>query len=210
FALALAGHRVVAADVRGTGELDIENRSYGRTAEYDAIQWRRDGWGIACNSGGRTLDGLRAFDLIRLMDWLDARDGAPGSYVLVGEGEGGVWTLAAALADERVSGVAAVGMVASYRLLIENKWHQARGYFWVPKAPEVYDLPDLPALIAPRPVALINLVDNMLHPMTAEAVGEEYAWAAGHYEAAGAPGALIVEADADAGRVAGIVAGLCQ
>ncbi|HUS79678.1 MAG TPA: hypothetical protein VM283_00335, partial [Armatimonadota bacterium] len=174
FALALAGHRVVAADVRGTGELDIENRSYGRTAEYDAVQWRRDGWGIACNSGGRTLDGLRAFDLIRLMDWLDARDGAPGSYVLVGEGEGGVWAMAAALADERVSGVAAVGMVASYRLLIENKWHQARGYFWVPRALEVYDLPDLPALIAPRPVALINLVDNVLHPMSAEAVGEEY------------------------------------
>lgn len=130
WALALRGHRVVSVDVRGTGELDIEGGAFTRTSEYDRIQWQRDGFAISAAGAGRPMMGARAWDLLRVMDHLDADAGAPASYVLVGEGEGGTWALAAALADDRVRGVATVGTLASWRLIIENKWHAVRGYFW--------------------------------------------------------------------------------
>ncbi len=177
FAVAVHGHRVVSVDVRGTGELDIEGGARSRVVEYDRTHWQRDGYAISYAGAGRTMMGARAFDLMRVMDYLDAERGGIGRYALVGEGLGGTWALAAAMADERVAGVATVGMLSSYARLIERKWNALREYFWVPKALEAYDLPDLPALIAPRPVALLNPVDEMLHPLDADAARQDLAWA---------------------------------
>ncbi len=206
-ALARSGHTVLAVDVRGAGELDIERGARGRTVEYDASQWRRDGHAIAFTGAGKTLLGARAFDLTRCMDWLDSReDLATDGYVLAGEGLGGTWVLAAGLADERVGAVATVGMLGSYRMILDNKWHNVRGYFWVPKALETYDLPDLPALLAPRPMALINTVDQMAHPLPDAAVRDEFAWSAKYYAAAGADDALTVTTDADVDVVAEAIA----
>ncbi|MGC9320100.1 MAG: prolyl oligopeptidase family serine peptidase, partial [Armatimonadota bacterium] len=208
FALALRGHRVVSVDVRGVGELDIEEGRVSRVVEYDAIQWRRDDFAIAYAGQGRTMMGARALDLLRVMDHLDAEARQPGRYVLAGEGLGGTWAMAAALADERVAGVATVGTLASWRLLIESKWNALRDYFWVPKALEVFDLPDLPGLIAPRPVAILNPVDQMLHPLSEEAAQDELAWAQSCYDAMGAGGRLVIRAERSAAEVVEAVEGL--
>ncbi len=192
WALALRGHRVVAVDVRGTGELDIEGGAFSRTSEYDPIQWRRDGYAISAAGAGRPMMGARAWDLLRVMDHLDAEAGVRGTYALVGEDEGGTWALAAALADDRVQGVATVGTLASWRLIIENKWHAVRGYFWVPRALDTFDLPDLPALLAPRPVVVLDPVDQMLHALPPDAARAEFTWAASYYRAAAAEDALAV------------------
>lgn len=108
------------------------------------------------------------------MDWLGARGELGDGCVLAGEGEAGTWALVAAIADERVASVATIGMLASYRMILENKWNNVRGYFRVPKALEVYDLPDLPALVAPRSVALINTVEQMVHPLDDAAMRDEF------------------------------------
>ncbi|GAH43678.1 unnamed protein product, partial [marine sediment metagenome] len=206
FRLALAGCRVLSVDVRGMGELDIERGKRTQVSEYDPIHWRRDSLAISSTGGGRTMLGQRAFDLVRCVDYLRSReDTAEAPLVLVGERLGGSWCLVAAVADERVSAVATVGTLASYRLIIDNKWNNLREYFWVPGALADYDLCDLPALIAPRPVALINTVDQMLHVMETDAVQEEYSWAAKYYEVAGAGGHLrIVSPAADDDVVAAI------
>ncbi len=187
FRLALTGCRVLSVDVRGTGELDLERGKRTEVSQYDRIHWRRDSMAINSAGAGRTMLGQRAFDLIRCVDYLrSCEDTADAPIVLVGERLGGSWCLAAAVADERVDAVATVETLASYRLIIDNKWNNLREYFWVPGALSDYDLCDLPALIAPRPVALINAVDQMLHVMEAEAVKEEYSWAGKYYKAAGA------------------------
>ena len=124
-------------------------------------------------------------------------DTAEAPIVLVGERLGGSWCLAAGVADERVDAVATVGTLASYRLIMDNKWNNLREYFWVPGALADYDLCDLPALIAPRPVALINTVDQMLHVMETDAVEEEYSWAAKYYQATGGGDGLRIVSDAN-------------
>jgi len=209
FRLALAGHRVLSVDVRGTGELDLERGKRTQVSRYDQIHFRRDSLAISSTSAGRTMLGQRAFDLIRCVDYLRAReDTADAPVVLVGERVGGSWCLAAAVADERPAAVATVGTLASYRLIIENKWNNLREYFWVPGALADYDLCDLPALIAPRPVALINVVDQMVHVMDADAIRAEYAWAARYYEAARTPGDLRIVSPATDAEVIGALCDL--
>ncbi len=205
FALALAGHAVLAVDVRGVGELDAKMGARGRVVEYDREQWARDGYAIALAGADKTMAGPRALDLIGCIDYLDDREDVAGRYVLVGEGIGGLWALAAGIADERVAGVATVGMLASYRMILDNKWNNLRDYFWVPRALEAYDLPDLPALMAPHPVALINTVDQMLHPLPDAEARVEFAWARMYFDAAGSGDALSIEADVSPGRVAKMI-----
>lgn len=175
--LALAGRRVVSVDVRGKGELDIEGGEVSRVVEYDRIQWQRDGYAISYAGAGRTMMGARALDLIRVMDALDFEAGETGSYELVGEGIGGAWALIAALADERVTGVTTVGTLGSWQRLMESKWNALREYFWVPRALDTFDLSDLPALTRGASVAVVNPVDEMLHPLSAEDAVEDFAWA---------------------------------
>lgn len=210
FALAHEGRRVVSVDVRGRGELDIARGAVTRVVSYDRTQWRRDSYAMAyANHGERTMPGARALDLISVMDHLDARDGEQ-QHVLVGEGLGGVWALAAAMADERVVGVATVGTLSSYARVIENKWHAIRDYFWVPRAVDTYDLPDLPALVGPRPVAVLNPVDEMLHPLTAEEAATDFAWAASWFEAIDAGDLFTVGCGLDPWEIAEAIDALAR
>ncbi|MGI5819909.1 MAG: prolyl oligopeptidase family serine peptidase [Armatimonadota bacterium] len=192
-ALALEGRRVVSVDVRGRGELNIEGGAVTRVTDYDRTQWRRDSYAMAYANNGRTMPGARAMDLISVMDHLDEQAGAAQQYALVGEGLGGVWALAATMADARVASVATVGMLSSYARVIESKWHAIRDYFWVPRALDTYDLPDLPALIAPRQVAVLNPMDEMLHALTEAEAAADLSWAASWFDAMDAGERLIVE-----------------
>ncbi|GEM_PF-2217405 len=176
WSLALEGRRVVSVDVRGRGELDIERGAATRVAEYDAIQWQRDGFAIAYAGAGRTIMGARALDLIRVMDALDGEAGAAQSYELIGEGLGGTWVLAAAAADPRVERVTTIGTLSSWARLIETKWNALRDYFWVPRALDTFDLSDLP-ILAHGEVRIVNPVDAMLHPLSVDDAADDFAWA---------------------------------
>jgi len=178
FKLALQGRRVVSVDVRGRGELNIERGRVGRVNEFDRIQWRRDSYAIGYAGTGRTMPGARAMDLISVMNYLDARAGVPQQYELVGEGLGGFWAMAAAVADDRVETVTTIGTLSSWARVIEHKWHAVRDYFWVPRALDTFDLCDLPALTGDARVMIVDPMDEMLHPLSAEQAAEDYGWAA--------------------------------
>jgi len=196
--------------VRGVGELDIEDGAHSRVVEYDRTQWQRDGYVISAAGAGRPMMGARAWDMIRVMDHLDAQAGARGSYVLVGEGLGGTWALAAALADDRDVAVATVGTLASYRLIIENKWHNLRGCFWVPRALDTFDLPDLPAIMAPEPIAILNPIDQMSHPLGEDAARGEFAWPLSYYHAMDADRLLGVACNLSPAEVADAIEALIE
>ncbi|MFP4249845.1 MAG: alpha/beta hydrolase [Armatimonadota bacterium] len=176
FALAREGRRVVSVDVRGRGELDIERGAVTRVTNYDRTQWRRDSYAIAYANADRTMPGARAMDLISVMDHLDAQAGGRRQYELIGEGLGGFWAMAAAVADDRVEAVTTIGTLSSWERLIESKWNALRDYFWVPRALDTFDLSDLPALTQAT-VTVVDPVNEMLHPLSAEQAAGDFAWA---------------------------------
>ncbi len=174
------GCLVLSIDVRGVGETDPrEGKFADGVAGYDADQWQRDCLGInAYGFLGRSLEGMRAYDIIRAVDYLRTLPEYNGRPVTVlGEGLGGLWALIAAAYDDRVDRVVTVGMLLSYRMLVESPYHGVRGYFWLPEALRDFDISELGALIAPRPVTWLAPVDAMAEPVDAGTVDAYAAWA---------------------------------
>ena len=166
--LAKRGVRVLSVDVRGIGEADISAQPWPNPSNgYEPAQWRRDSLAASCAYGKTTMLALRTYDVIRCVDWVRAEVGDV-PVMAVGEGLGGVWAMLAAAFDERIEGVACRHTLVSYRHLVGTELYSLQGYFWVPGALRDYDLPELPRLIAPRPVLLLGAVDGQ-----GKTVGEE-------------------------------------
>ena len=201
-ALVRAGHSVLSLDVRGAGETDPrDRRKLPPLTRYDPAQFRFDSCAVRAAQLGTTLLGMRTLDVVRALDYLAARDGLTGRpVVLVGEGLGGVWALAAAAFDSRPAAVVCVKTVPSYRLIVGSQYYASRDYFWVPGALESFDLPDLAALVAPRAQAWIDPVDAMLEPLDAKRFDACCNWPRGVYLRLEAPARLQVRRTA--GRTA--------
>lgn len=176
--LVRAGQVVFSLDVRGAGETDPRDRTrLSPLTRYDAQQFRYDSLAVCSAQLGTTLLAMQTFDLIRALDWLATRPDLKGlRIVVVGEQVGGVWALAGAAFDTRLSAVACVRTVPSYRLIVESQYYACRDYFWVPRALATFDLPGLAALVAPRRVAWIDPVDAMLQPLDRERCRELWVW----------------------------------
>ena len=54
-------------------------------------------------------------------------------------------------------------------------------HFWVPGVLHDYDVPDLPALAAPRPAAVLDPVDHMGRRLPASAIRKHFAFARSTY-----------------------------
>jgi hypothetical protein len=199
------GCTVFSLDVRGAGETDPRNRATLKPLEfYDPQQFQFDSCAVRCAGFGTTLLAMQALDVIRAMDYLAARGDLPRQrVVLLGEGLGGVWALAAAAFDSRPAGVITVGTVPSYKLIVGAQYYASRDYFWVPGALRDFDLPDLVALAAPRPAFLVDPADALLARLRPEACQAIYAWPLEVYRELGVPDSLRLVHTAQ-GRVAQI------
>ncbi|MDD4270606.1 MAG: acetylxylan esterase [Pirellulaceae bacterium] len=191
-ALARAGHVVFSVDVRGAGETDPRVRStLLPLTRPDHQQWRFDFCAADSAQAGTTILAMRVLDVVRATDYLAGRaDLRDRSIMLVGEGLGGVWALAAAAFDDRPGGVVCVRTVPSYRLVVGSQYYLVRDYFWTPGALRDFDLPDLAALAAPRRVMLIDPVDAMLERVDLDRCRSLHGWAKELYRALGSPEAL--------------------
>ncbi|MDY0167123.1 MAG: alpha/beta fold hydrolase [Thermoguttaceae bacterium] len=186
------GHTVFAVDVRGSGETDPRVRDFlSPVTHYDAAQFRFDSCAVEAAQLNTTMLAMRAYDVVRSIDYLAGREGLAGRpVVLVGEGLGGVWALVAAAFDARAAGVVCVETVPSYKLIVDSRYYALRDYYWVVGALEDYDIPDLPGLIAPRPVLLLDPLDAMLEPLESGRGEGLWQWPAGVYQRLGAPGRI--------------------
>lgn len=192
--LVRAGCPVLSIDVRGAGETDPRDRDKLRPLErYEPSQFQFDSSAVSCAGFGTTLLALRALDVVRAFDYLASRtDLADRRTVLVGEGLGGVWALMAGAMDSRPTAVVAVGTIPSYKLIVGAKYYASRDYFWIPGALKDFDLADLPGLIAPREVVLVDPADAMLAPLPGQACRALLAWPLGIYERLGAADRLHI------------------
>ena len=142
-----AGRAVLAFDPRGTGETGCD--------EHLAF--------IAATTLGRPLIAMRAWDVLRCLDYLSSREDI-GAVRLVGKGSlaASMAALVAAAIDRRIGSVEVGSLPQTLR-----EPYEAEGLHYVQDADQLYmhdilkvgDVAYLAALLAPRPLRVGRLID---------------------------------------------------
>ena len=189
--LAESGVAVLAIDPRGTGETapagNMENSYRSFTGDQES-QFMYDALSV-----GTTLLGMRTRDVLGGVDYLRSRSGIDKKRIsLLGQGSAGLPVLHAAALDENVRGAAITGALATYSAIVDHEIYTHRYVMFTPGVLRKYDLPDVAALVAPRPLVLINAVDQAQRPLDAERATEVFAPAGKIFDIAGARTGLRV------------------
>jgi cephalosporin-C deacetylase-like acetyl esterase len=169
-----AGNAVLAIDPRGTGE----TAPTGVNRERNYRGFVHDGESSLTYSAlgaGVTLVGMRTRDVLRAVDYLETRSEVDRKRIAaIGHGSAGLYVLHAAALDERIRSVASTGALVSYAAVVENEIYGHRFSLFPPAALSKYDLPELGALIAPRPLLLLNAVDQAHRRLELDRVAQTY------------------------------------
>jgi len=156
------GALVLAIDPRGMGET--------RAKYLDSL----------CHGAfmlGRTVFGMRLLDVIKAIDYLEKRSDVDKSQLsCIGYGMGGLLAIHAAAINERITSVISNGALITYKSLISDPIYNHGVEVFIPHVLKYYDLPDIVALIAPRPLKLLNLVDHKKETVETQVVAKEYNW----------------------------------
>ena len=111
---------------------------------------------------GKTLVGMRAFDVARGADVVARRMEVDGGSIYVhGKGAGALPALYAALVDQRIRRVVLEGLLLSYESVTSQRLHREVFEQIVPGILKHTDIPDLVAALAPRPVAVLSTADPL-------------------------------------------------
>jgi dienelactone hydrolase len=155
------GH-VVLIGLRGIGETDPGAES--RRDWPFGSDWKEAFIGIHL---ARPLLGQRVVDVLSVLEGLKTEYGAAWFH-LVGVGAAGPVVLHAALLDEKgsVTEVTLQRSLASWQDLVEQGLSRNQLGNAVPGALRLYDLPDLAARLAPRPVHIKTPVDASGQPVS--------------------------------------------
>jgi pimeloyl-ACP methyl ester carboxylesterase len=188
--LALQGHLVVSVDVRGIGETSPPHppppsgpvpfrHLFDTDTAMTYMAWYMD----------ESLFGMRVQDVVRSVDYVLSRpDVDPGGLRLVGQGAGALWALYAAALDPRIPSVIAERGLVSYRLLAQTDRYTHGAGIFIRGVLNHFDLPQVAAAIAPRPLTLVAPVDAMKRPVPLAAAEAAYR---------GVPGEIRIVAAAD-------------
>jgi cephalosporin-C deacetylase-like acetyl esterase len=132
---------------------------------------------------GRPLLAQRVYDLIQSFRALQKSDAPGPGFHLIGIGNGGPIALHAAALDDRVRSVEVEGSVLSWSAVAEGVISRDQLSSVVPGVLESYDLPDLAAAIAPRPLTIRDPLDPAGAPVPQAAIDSAYAPATAAYRA---------------------------
>ncbi len=181
---------VVAADYQAIG-LDL--RGWGDSAAFIPSILPRFDWDdfFAYRSLelGRPLFGQRLKDFLAAAPTRTSRRG----WYVVGVGIGGLIAAHAAALDPRILGVASIGAPLSYRSLVDDPLAEQPLSAYLPGVIGTYEIRDVYAALAPRPLLIVNPQDARRKPADAAAAREEYAWTARIYELMEAPANAAIE-----------------
>ncbi|HEX4951370.1 MAG TPA: acetylxylan esterase [Blastocatellia bacterium] len=184
--LVRGGMIVLAIDLRGLGETREEaDRIWNPFGTFDSA--------MTALLSGKTLVGLRAQDVVSVVDVLVARNDVEGESLLVyGKGAAAVAVLHAAAADERIKRVTLEEMLVSYDAVSVWKIHQQIFSDIVPGALAAYDLPDLAMTLAPRSLTILNAVNPRRKLMVLTDVKAQYQNIQKAFALAGASQSLVI------------------
>ena len=183
--LAQLGYTVLAVDLSGTGDTaprssDDSDSAYG----LGKITW------LALMIG-KPLVGLRIDDILRGVDLLREKGLLyDGQCLGFGKGFVSVGLMHAAAMDQRIAGIVIEDALLSYASIATTPIHRQIFDAIVPGVLGVYDLPDLVASLAPRPVQLVNVRSPLGKLVFLREVQSEYTYAQASYAALGLTGRL--------------------
>ena len=196
--LARKGNLVVAVDVRGIGETQpshdhepAEGYEFRQLFDVETamayMAWFMD----------QSLFAMRVQDVVRSVDYIMSRHDADSRHVhVIGRGTGGLWCLYAAALDPRIRSLICVRSLLSYRSLTSVDRYLYGANVFIPDVLKHFDLPQVAAALAGRPLALISPSDAMKNTVDAGPAREAYRWTQSVYESAGAGKHLRIESNA--------------
>ncbi|HEX8199254.1 MAG TPA: prolyl oligopeptidase family serine peptidase, partial [Isosphaeraceae bacterium] len=183
------GETVAMIEPRGMGETapavpDARRPGFFGTDEKDAF--------LALHLD-RPLLGQRVFDVFQALRAVGPAQG-PREFHLIGIGAGGPIALHVAALDERIKGVEIERSVVSWTAIASTPVSRDQLAAVVPGVLESYDLPELAAAIAPRPLTIRAALDPSGTPVAQAVLDAAYAPATAAYRDRGASGALVLQA----------------
>ncbi len=171
--IARMGYQVFAPELRGFGGR-LEYRERALQAADPTAQWVSSCERVSLNAlmSGKTLMGLRVWDTLRLIDYIQSRpDVQAGELACVGLSGGGTLTMYTAALDMRVTCAYISGAVNTFRDSILSIDHCLCNY--VPGILEYAEMDEIAGLIAPRPLVIEHgLRDPIYPPHGVEAAAE--------------------------------------
>jgi cephalosporin-C deacetylase-like acetyl esterase len=187
--LARMGHLVVAVDVRGVGETSPPHDGGERSGEFAHLFDLDTALSYMAWYLDESLFGMRVRDVIRSVEYALSRPDCGAAAVRVhGVNAGALWCLYAAALDPRIgSAVAERGLLSYQSLTRVDRYRHGAGIF-VRDVLKHFDLPQVAAAVADRPLVLAAPVDPALRPVELALARAAYACTEEAYRRAGAPG----------------------
>ncbi|MFN4257929.1 MAG: alpha/beta hydrolase family protein [Gemmataceae bacterium] len=167
-----AGQRVLALDPRGLGETAPGPRDTGKPS-YFGPEYKDSFLSLHLN---RPLLGQRVYDLLAVVDYVaNAPTNKDTPLHLVGVGVAGPVALHAAFLEPRIQQLTLDGSLLSWSNVVRTPISYDQLSNVVPGALAVYDLPDLAARLAPRPLTIRSTVDAVQKPVAQTVLEQTYA-----------------------------------
>jgi dienelactone hydrolase len=186
-----AGEIVALVEPRGTGETAPDVARPGRFG----VDEKEAFLSLLLS---RPLLGQRVHDVLQTLKYLDLlislrpADGGEGFHVIA-SGNAGPIALHAAVLDDRIKTLEIGRSIVSWSAVVRSPLARDQLSAAVPGALESYDLPDLAAALAPRPLTIRGPVDPEGKPAARGDVEAAFAPALASYRARDAAGRLMLE-----------------
>jgi len=169
------GYLVLAPDLLGLGEMG-PGAFRGDASSFKLGSANYNYW-FAAIQIGRSLTGIRAGDVVRIVNYLKGRaDADVTRLAAVSRGELNAVLLHAAALDESIRQVAVVDPLLSWSSIVLNEYYAPK---FVPHAVAGslgrYDLADLASTLAPRKLLALGPVDEMGKPAPSNSIEAEFA-----------------------------------
>jgi cephalosporin-C deacetylase-like acetyl esterase/pimeloyl-ACP methyl ester carboxylesterase len=182
------GSRVLALDLRGMGETAPGQPAPGRPNYFGIDSFEA----FVSLHLGRPLLGQRATDLLAVVAKMA---GESDDLQLIGVGGAGPAALHAAALEPRVKRLTLEGTLVSWSAVVRTPVSHNQLTNVVPGALAVYDLPDLAAAVAPRPLTIRNPADPTGKPLARAAADDAYRAVRAAYAKAGSEKQFVVAAE---------------
>ncbi len=100
--------------------------------------------------------------MLRGLDYLETRLEVDRKRLsVIGHGAGGLFTPYVAALDHRLRSAACTRTLVAHPAILEGDLYRHRYSGFAPRVLEAFDLPDVTALVAPRPLLILNPVDPL-------------------------------------------------
>ncbi len=182
-AIVAANHSLYGVDVRGWGATKPSLASLEVNFEWDDF--------IAYRSLelGRPLFGQRLKDLLATAPKMTKRR----EWTVVGIGIGGLVAAHAAALDPRVAGVVSIQAPLSYRAILDDPESTQPTSCILPGVLGAYEIRDVYAAVAPRPLLIVNPRDSRRRTLEPDAALAGCQWAIDTYEMLDASESIRIE-----------------